>query len=177
MHGLEDGGCCSSGYYCAVVNGISGCCQNGQTCDGTSAKCNDPSYSPCPSNNFCCPANYTCYLDTTNTPRCSSPGGSSNGTASATPISSNSLNSSTPAVTFASTSGNASATLPTRSGTPSTLTIASTSQSSSSNTSVRVTFSPTPPTSSFSGSGRRMGSSRNCIVRAATILLAGMLTW
>ena len=68
------GGCCGEGYvsnlptlgwfsdsawcrfYCSVVEGVRGCCQNGQTCTQNTAppECTNPGYVLCPGENFCC---------------------------------------------------------------------------------------------------------------------------
>ena len=87
----------SPSYYCTVVNGQKGCCRNGKICTsggGGGGECETTGYVRCPGENFCCRTyhyphffptttssthapfpilapDYTCYRDSSNTPRCS----------------------------------------------------------------------------------------------------------
>jgi len=71
------GFCCAGGTYCDVVNGILGCCQNGEICTETSNQCSSAGYSPCSNDTYCCPTGDTCYRDAAGNAQCSAGGGGS----------------------------------------------------------------------------------------------------
>lgn len=70
--------CCPMGYSCITLEGQTGCCLTGSTCqakgnvvdtvegvaDGSKGgQCADPGYGLCPSGNFCCQAGKKCLKD------------------------------------------------------------------------------------------------------------------
>ncbi|PVG01139.1 hypothetical protein CPB86DRAFT_117471 [Serendipita vermifera] len=80
-----DGSCCDVGYYCAVVQGVLGCCANGNTCTLDSGACSQAGYLQCNHYSFCCPINYACSLGPNNEETCVPPDGEVPPPSSSTP--------------------------------------------------------------------------------------------
>lgn len=81
------GGCCALGWYCDTVDGILGCCEDGEVCTETSNQCTESGYSPCTNDTYCCPTGDTCYRDSSGNANCASGSGGGGGVSSSISIS------------------------------------------------------------------------------------------